>query len=467
MPAIIDAPPARSTLPVAPERVYLSEVVAALSYALDITEGQPEGHAVRSCLIGMRLADALGLTSTQRSALFYALLLKDLGCSSNAARICQLFGADDLTYKHDVKLRDWADFPQSMVDLIRSLAPDGSPLDRVALLVKLGVEGGGAAVRQLFEVRCHRGAAIALQLGFGPETAAAISALDEHWDGRGSPAGLRGEVIPLLGRILCLAQTVEIFASNLGLDAARRMAEKRRGTWFDPALVDAMEPLWEDHALWHAFSGDARQALAAYRPDDRELRADDTMLDRLAEAFAQVIDAKSPWTFAHSTGVAEKAVGAGTIMGLSPAELRDLRRAALLHDIGKLGVSSRILDKPGRLSAEEMAAMRQHARYTREILERVDCFRDLAYVASLHHERLDGSGYPYGLRGAELPLAARLLAVADCCDALCAERPYRRALPWPEVRAILLREAGTGLCAESVAALCAFMDASAAPHARA
>jgi HD-GYP domain-containing protein (c-di-GMP phosphodiesterase class II) len=406
----------------------------------------------------MRLAEQIGLPAPLRPALFYALLLKDLGCSSNAARICKLFGADDLGYKHDVKLRDWTDFPRSLIELIRSMAPGGSPLAKAALLVNLGMEGGGEAVRQIFEVRCHRGAAIATQLGFGPETAAAISALDEHWDGRGSPAGLRGEAIPLLGRILCLAQTVEIFASSLGVEAARGVARERAGTWFDPALVAAMEPLWADRALWAALAGDARAAIAAYSPDDHILAADDQRLDRLAEAFAQVIDAKSPWTFAHSTGVAEKAVGAAAALGLEGAELRDLRRAALLHDIGKLGASNLILDKPGKLTADETAAMRMHPLYTRRILERVASFRELAYVASLHHERPDGRGYPYGLCGDALPLTARIIAAADFCDALCAARPYRPASPWPAARAIMAREVGPGVCPTAFEALCAYMD---------
>lgn len=450
--------PARARLATYPPRVRLSEVVAALSYALDITEGQPEGHAVRSCLIGMRVAEAIGLPQEQRAPLFYALLLKDLGCSSNAARICQLFSVDDIAFKADAKLNDWSDFPRSAIRLIRSIAPDGSPLERAARVLTFGLEGGGGAVRQIFEVRCHRGAAIAAELGFGAGAADAIRTLDEHWDGRGSPAGLRGDAIPLLGRILCLAQTVEIFASTFGVGAARDVARRRRGAWFDPTLVDALEPLWRDAPFWRALQGDARAALARYRPDDITLAEDDRLLDRLAEAFAQVIDAKSPWTFAHSTGVAAKAVGIGTVLGLGDDELRDLRRAALLHDMGKLGVSNRILDKPGRLDADEIAAMRQHPLYTRRILERVGSFQSIAVVASLHHERLDGRGYPYGIGGAALPRDARILAAADFCDALCSARPYRAAMPWDEARAVMEREVGSGLCPEVFAALCQHLE---------
>lgn len=440
--------------------IRLSEVVAALSYALDITEGQPEGHANRACLIGMRIARLAGVSQTLYPALYYALLLKDLGCSSNAARVCELFAADDLAAKRDMKLTDWSSLPAAAIYGLQHTAPQGSPLERAARMLAIGLQGGPLAARGLFAVRCHRGAQIALDLGFPAETAQAIQSLDEHWNGRGYPDGLRGERIPLLSRILCLAQSIEIFYSTYGLEAARAMAQRRRGRWFDPALVDLLDPLWADLGLWHLLSGaDARAAVAAISPDDRLLDPDDTLLDRLAEAFAQVIDAKSPWTYSHSTGVAEKAVGIGTVLGLGHAALRDLRRAALLHDIGKLGISNRILDKPGRLSDAEMDEMRLHPIYTRRILERVSAFAELAYAASLHHERLDGRGYPYGLSAAELPQTARILAVADVCDALCAARPYREPLPWRDALAIMEQSAGSGLCPASLGALRRFLEA--------
>ena len=141
------------------------------------------------------------------------------------------------------------------------------------------------------------------------------------------------------------------------------------------------------------------------------------------------------------------------MLGYSPNELRDLRRAALLHDIGKLGVSNLILDKPGKLDAEEWVQMRRHPALTVKILERVGAFRDLAATAGAHHERLDGGGYHLGLTGDQLNRDARILAVADVCEALTAERPYRAALPPDEVRAIMRRDAGRALCPEALGAL--------------
>src|SRR6185503_371508 len=126
------------------------------------------------------------------------------------------------------------------------------------------------------------------------------------------------------------------------------------------------------------------------------------------------------------------------------------RRAGLLHDIGKLSVPNRILDKPGKLTPREWEVVKLHPYYTYQILERVPVFGELAFDASAHHERLDGRGYFRNLPAAQLSLQARILAAADQLDALSAERPYRGQLPRERVVAILREERGTGLCAECV-----------------
>jgi HD-GYP domain-containing protein (c-di-GMP phosphodiesterase class II) len=445
-------PPARDAAP----DVKLSEVVSALSYALDITEGQPEGHAVRSCLIGMRLAGHLGLSPEQRSALFYALLMKDLGCSSNAARISALFGADDQALKRDFKTTDWARPAETLRYALRNAAPGAGPLVRVRKLLELRADEGGGT-RGLIAIRCERGAQIAGHIGFSQATSEAIRALDEHWDGGGHPLGLAGEEIPLLARVLCLAQTLEVFFSAYGPEAARAVAAERRGRWFDPALVDAFLDVQAAPAFWEGLAGEAlEQEVRALEPQGEVLLSDEVRLERVAEAFAQVIDAKSPWTYRHSDRVAKLAVGTAVVLGFSRTELRDLRRAALLHDIGKLGVSNRILDKPGRLTDAEFAEIRRHPEYTRRILARVAPFRGVAEVAGAHHERLDGRGYPQGLRADALPPAARVLAVADQFEALSSARPYRELLSRDAVFEILDKGVGTAIDGDCLDALKTF-----------
>jgi HD-GYP domain-containing protein (c-di-GMP phosphodiesterase class II) len=255
-------------------------------------------------------------------------------------------------------------------------------------------------------------------------TAAAIRSLDEHWDGRGQPEGLRGEEIPLLARILCIAQTLEIFHAHGGVRAARSVVRQRRGRWFDPALVDAALAI--DRRFWATLE---EPDVSGWEPADLVLVADDERLDRIAEAFARVIDAKSPFTARHSERVAEIAVGIGGVLGFDGLAQRDLRRAGLLHDIGKLAISNLILDKPGKLTDAEFGKMKEHPVHSLAILERAPCFAPIAALAANHHERIDGTGYPRGLGGDALDLPMRVLAVADVFEALTADRPYRGPLP--------------------------------------
>jgi len=434
-------------------QIRFSEVVSALSYALDITEGQPEGHAVRTCLIGMRIADELGLPAADLSALYYALLLKDLGCSSNAARMCYLFGADDRKVKRNLKTVNWTKLSDTVQFMNRNVMPDGTAMQRALRAVVFALEGPKGP-NKIVQVRCERGAAIARKLGLPEATATAILHLDEHWDGKGHPHGLPGEEISLLGRIACLAQTIDVFFCTGGPQAAWQTASDRRGTWFDPNLVDAFGAFADDTAFWsRAGSENPRAFIADLEPDEFVQMADDKTLDRIALAFAQVVDAKSPWTFRHSDGVARIAVGIANVLGLPQESITRIFRAGLLHDIGKLGVSNLILDKPGKLTDEEFVELRRHPDFTQQILSRIASFGEITAIAATHHERIDGRGYHRGIPAGELPIEARLLVVSDICEALSAKRPYRDELPREKVHAILTKDAGSAVCPECVEAL--------------
>lgn len=425
--------------------VRLSEVLSALSYALDLTEGQPEGHSVRSAMIGMSLAQHLDLSAEQRSALFYALLLKDLGCSSNAAKVTYLFGTDDHQAKYRLKTVNWSSLVASAGYVFRN-AEGRNWLDRIRRVISLAIQGESAA-RDLMRTRCERGADIARELGFPEETCRAILDLDEHWDGRGHPLGLKGEQISLLGRVLGFAQTVEVFFTAQGRDAAIGIVRKRRGSWFDPALCDLFsKKLASDAGFWERLaSTDLIGDIGEFEPADRVRRVDQERLDQIARAFARVIDAKSPYTFKHSERVAEIVTRMAEEMRMPAEERRELTRAALLHDIGKLGVSNMILDKNGKLNEQEWEQMRAHTVYTFGILQRVKGFSHLADLASAHHERLDGTGYHRSLPGTTLSLAARMLAVADQYEALTAKRPYRAAMAPEKAIGLLAEEVGTGI----------------------
>jgi putative nucleotidyltransferase with HDIG domain len=434
------------------ESIRFSEIIAALSVALDITQGHPEGHCMRTALIGMRLAEELRLTTADRSALFYALLLKDLGCSSNAAKIAYLFGADDQLVKRSARLIDWTKPGQALAHCWKHCSPGGSAFEKllkIAAIARLGKEG-----KKIAEIRCQRGADIARLLQLPEATARAIYDLDEHWDGHGNPCGIRGEEISLLGRICCLAQTVEVFYSAYGLEAALDVADQRCGKWFDPQLVSALFATERDKLFWERLlEGDLVAELKACEPDDAVLIADEACLDRVAEAFAKVVDAKSPWTYQHSTRVAEITVGVARQFGWSSELVRDMRRAALLHDIGKLGVSNTILDKPGKPTDDEFAQIRRHPEFSQRILEQVTAFSTLADICGGHHERLDGKGYYRGLAGDQICPETRVLTIADICEAMSARRPYRDAMSWDQIFDILRRDRGAGVDADCLAAV--------------
>ncbi|HVX15823.1 MAG TPA: HD domain-containing phosphohydrolase [Pirellulales bacterium] len=456
----LDAPSTSGRL-IEPGAIRLSELISALSVALDITQGQPEGHCMRSALIGMRLAEELRLPTADRSALFYALLLKDLGCSSNAAKVSYLFGADDHLVKRSARMIDWTKASQSVRHGWKHCSPGGSVIDKLLKMAAMA-RSGVAGAQKIAEVRCERGAGIARMLRLPEATATAIFDLDEHWNGRGHPFALKGEEISLLGRICCLAQTVEVFFTTYGLESAIDVALQRRGEWFDPQLVDALVTFKNDSAFWQQLLSDnLADQLSRWEPEDAVLLADEACLDRVAEAFAKVVDAKSPWTFQHSTHVAEISVGLAKEFNCTPELERDIRRAALLHDIGKLGVSNLILDKPGKPTEEELAQIRKHPDYTREILRQVDAFQELADVASAHHERLDGRGYHRGLDRTNLSWVSRVLAVADICEAMSAKRPYRDEMPWEKIESIMAKEAGSGIDPDCFAALKRYVDRNA------
>ncbi len=433
--------------------LHLSDVLAGLSHALDLTEGHPPGHAERSCLLGMRIAERLGLPEQDRASLYYALLLKDAGCSVNAAPIAHLYGNDDGPVKATRRAEDHRSKARSAIHTLRNVSPEGdlrTKLSRIRALVASGAEGAS----KLTELRCERGADIALGIGLSVETADAIRALDEHWDGGGYPYGLRGHQIPLLGRIMCLAQTLEIYWVAGGRSAATRMARERSGRWFDPELVQIVVSAAKDETFW---SGLARPDVRAIEPLAGAITADDARLDALADAFGQIVDAKTPYTARHSRGVAQLAALITVEMGMGADEAARLYRAGQLHDLGKLGISNLILDKPGKLTAEEWLAMRGHPEAGYAVLSRIPPFADMARLALTHHERLDGSGYPHGLTADDLGIDDRILAVADVGEALSAERPYREALPPDRVLAIMQEDAVSKLDGDAFEAFAAVL----------
>jgi putative nucleotidyltransferase with HDIG domain len=471
-------------------QLRLPEIISALSFALDLTEGAVPGHALRSTLLGMRIGEAMGLPETLRSQLFYALQLKDIGCSSNAARVAQMFAGDDRAAKAMSKLTDWSGLmnstPQrkgrrtsagtsgrsaersakrsrgsqeaskleSLTQLVSGLRavprnlhmlwsvvePGGSQLKKISRAAKLSRESE-TNQREVIGLRCERGAAVLARLQMSEEACAAVRHLDERWDGSGFPEGLRGEQIPVLARVMAAAQTLDVFASAFGVEASLNTLERRSGSWFDPEVVAVASALHHGEALWHDALPDSpvdhtrATVLRMANRHDAELRAE--QIDNVCEAFAVVVDAKSPFTYRHSIGVTEVALALAVELGWSDERQHLIRRAALLHDVGKLGVSNMILDKPGALTPAERAAVFGHPAMSSEILGRISGFGEIAKIAGEHHERLDGSGYPEHLKAAELSTESRLLALADSFAAMTEQRSYQQRMPLETALALL------------------------------
>lgn len=432
--------------------IRLSELIGALSHALDITEGQPEGHCIRCCWIGMHIGREIGLPADQLWDLYYTLLLKDLGCSSNAARICALYLTDDLDFKRDFKTVGES-LPQVLQFVLKHTGLKAGLSERFRSVLTILRDGNDIA-HELIATRCQRGAEIARLLRFSEGVAGGIYSLDEHYNGHGKPDGLAAEAIPVYARIALLAQVIDVFHTADGKQAALDEVRQRSGRWFDPQLAQAFERVAQGSPFWAALTAPTiSQAVLALEPASHEVPVDDDYLDDIAAAFGQVVDSKSPYTSGHSARVALYTDMIAETLGLSFERRRWLKRGALLHDVGKLGVSNSVLDKAGKLDSEEWAAVKLHASYTETILSRIGAFSELARVAAAHHERLDGGGYPRGLMADAISLETRIITTADIFDAITAERPYRGAIPIPRTLEMMAETVGSAIDAQCFEAL--------------
>ncbi|PSR22623.1 MAG: phosphohydrolase [Sulfobacillus acidophilus] len=431
-----------------------AELIAALSRALDLTEGEPMGHAMRACWIGMKIGQALELSLAERKELYYGLLLKDAGCTANAQQVSAWFGTDDRTAKYALKTVNWSNL-WSATRYAMGQAKPGAPWHvRMQQMVSIGKRGPQAA-RELVAMRCTRGADIVRRLGWADLAPDAVLNLDEHWDGSGHPRGLKGEAIPILARILSLAQTVEFFWGRSGSNTARAIAEKRRGTWFDPQLVDIFLVLSRNANFWQELRlVTSPRAIAQLDPAPSRISL--TTMEQLlqvAHIFGEIVDSKTSWTAQHSVRTADYAGKLAQILGWDKRQQQDTVLAGFFHDLGKVGVSNLILDKPGPLDTKERQAIERHPELTFNILEPIAPLRSIAHVAASHHERLDGSGYYQHSSGSDIPGGGLVVAVADVFDALAHARPYRRQLNVDEVLALMRKEKGSKLWAPAMDAL--------------
>jgi HD-GYP domain-containing protein (c-di-GMP phosphodiesterase class II) len=422
-----------------PRPVSLAELVATLSLVADLGMGRPMERVLRQTVIAMRLGAAAGMDPAICMSAYYTSLLTWVGCAVDTSEVAALFGDETELYA-DTREAD-LDRAALAVFVARHLGRGKPGFHRIGMVGKFLVTAG-RSVQRVMEAHCQEASDLAGQLELGPAVCQPLLQAFERWDGRGIPGSAEGDTLAPAIRLVQLADSVEAFHHAGGADAALQVARERRGTQFDPGLVDCL-------CARHAEILDGLGGIAAWEEVialDPQLGAvlSDDQLDRALSAFADFADLKSPLRLGHSRGVAGLAAQAGATLGLPAADVVMLRRAALVHDIGMIGIPSSVWDEPGEWSVSQRERARTHPYLTERMLARVPLLARVGHCAALHHERLDGSGYPRGLRGEAISLPAQTLGAADVYTALRQPRPHRAALGADDAERTMREEVRAG-----------------------
>ncbi|HZQ66311.1 MAG TPA: HD domain-containing phosphohydrolase [Gaiellaceae bacterium] len=416
--------------------VRVAELVATLSLAADLGLGQPMAHCMRQTVLALRVARRVGAGESELVATYYTGLLRNVYCHADAYEQAKWFG-DDIA----LKAYSYEEGADSVFAVLKLVGSGERGLARAGRIVSFPISGI-KEIRAFLLTHSTLASQFAGRIGLDELACESLRTAYERWDGKGEPNRLKGDRIPLPSRLVTLTASAEVYNRLGGARRARELVRRQRGRELDPALADlfvaeADELLdgLEEAAAWEAII-DAEPRLGRVVAGAE--------LDEVLEAMADLVDLKSPHLAGHSRGVANLAAEAARLAGLPPDEQRLIRRAGLVHDLGRLGVSNAIWDKPGPLSASELERVRLHPYLTDRMLTRVEALACVREVAARNHERLDGSGYPRGLAGGSLTYADRLLATADVYHALTEWRPHRRARATAEAGDELRSQARAG-----------------------
>ncbi|MGW4094618.1 HD domain-containing phosphohydrolase [Nocardia sp. NPDC004750] len=428
-----------------------AELLAAISLAIDLGLGQPMEHMLRSSLIATRIAERMGLDLQQRATVYYANLVGWIGCHADSHELSALFG-DDIAFRADTYTVDMTGLP--FLRLMMNHVGRGLPAWERGIRATTFLVAARGQVATLIQSHCSSARVLSDRMGLDGQVGEALGYVFERWDGRGLPNGSRGEDIPVEIHIAHVADVIEVHLRTGGLEHAKEVLRSRRGSQFSPAVAavfdrDAaaiVDGLLEIDVWTHAL---------AQAPDrDRTLTAEES--DGLLEAMADFVDLKSPFTLGHSRGVANLVARAARHLGMSPSDITLLYRAGLVHGLGKMGVSNQIWEKKGPLTTAEWERVRMYPDLTGRILSRVNGLESVVPVAMKHRERIDGSGFPRGIAGAELTAQDRLLATSEAYQELLEPRPDRPPLDLRGAADQLQKEARAGrFDAESAAAVLA------------
>jgi HD-GYP domain-containing protein (c-di-GMP phosphodiesterase class II) len=431
------------------ERVRAAEVIGALCLATDLGMGFPFEHGLRTTLVASRLAERLGVDRATASETFYACLLSHSGCTADAHVTAEVFGDSLTTHLNPVM---YGSRREILAGIVRALPEPERAAPVRAMQVARRLPRAARVQRPHFAAMCEVAQMLAEGVGLPPSVQGHLAYLFERWDGEGGLGRAKGDAIPLPMRIFHVAVDAT-FQSLLGGDEhVAGVMRERAGHAFDPEVAACLA----DDAGGMLASGDEGsvwEETLAREPGPPLVLAGES-LDRALTAMGGFADLICPYLAGHSVAVAECAAAAGTRCRLPASSAVALRRAALVHDLGRVVVGARVWQKPGRLTADEWERVRLHPYYTERVLSRSSFLAALAPVACAHHERLDGSGYHRGIAGAELTLPARLLAAADAFCAMTASRPHREPIAPDRAAQALADEASAGrLDPEAVAAV--------------
>jgi HD-GYP domain-containing protein (c-di-GMP phosphodiesterase class II) len=425
-------------------------VVAALSVASDLTRGHPPGEAMRACLVATELARRAGLGEDRLSDVYYGTLLRFAGCASTSREIAAAFGGDDIIVRARGDLID-PTMPAEAMEFLAGLGIDADGLRALG-----GVEGVGRLKAEGARADCEVGALLAGRLLLPEAVSHAVRDAFERFDGHGVPDGRAGQEIAEAARFAAVGYAAVMFDAVAGGQAAAGAVRRWSGRALDPAVA-AIFLEAPAELLRISSPDDLWAAVVDGEPAPRRTFRDDAALDEALAGFGDAADLKSPWFTGHSRGVARLARAAAE--RVSPADAARVYRAGLVHDLGRVAVPAGVWERPGSLRAEDWELVRLHPYHTGRILARSPVLAPLGQLASRHHERPDGSGYPAGMRTSELDGAACLLAAADVLHALGESRPHRPAVALAQASRVM---SGLPLDRDAVRAV---LDAAGAPPA--
>lgn len=413
----------------------LADLLASLSLVADLGFGLPHEQSMRSCLVSTGLARRLGLADSDVADVFFTALLEHIGCSGYAHEAAERYG-DEMVVNAAAARTNTADPRDVFRTFLPAVAAGRSPVGW-ARLVLMELTTGARAGHSFATAACEVGRATARRLGLSEGVQRAIHEVYEQWDGGGAAQGLRADAVSLAARVVQVGSVGALFERIGGAQEAASAVRRRAGSLLDPSIAETFAS-HTDTLLADAGADDVHAAVLEAEPGP-VLLIPASRLPAVAEAFADVADLKSPYLLGHSAGVGALVRNAGERLGLAAEAVEDLHLAGLLHDLGRVGVSDAVWERPGPLGAAQWEQVRLHAYHSERILARSTALRPVAEIAGMHHERLDGSGYHRGARGASIGRAARILAAADAYQAMTQARPHRPAHE-PEVAAARLRD---------------------------